>query len=99
MAKRIVIPEKPNINLSVTQDLLGQSIRFVRTSSGLTIEDAASLSCVSKQSFSDADAEQGKPGCRLNTIIKITKALGITLHIEHPLLSDSVEQGDENEWR
>lgn len=97
MAKRIVISEKPNINLSVTQGLLGQSIRFVRTSSGLTIEDAASLSGVSKQSF--CDAEQGKSGCRLNTIIKITKALGIKLHIEHPLLSDNVEQGDENEWR
>jgi transcriptional regulator with XRE-family HTH domain len=97
MAKRIVIPEKPNINVSVTQDLLGQSIRFVRTSSGLTIEDAASLSGVSKQSFSDA--EQGKAGCRLNTIIKITKALGIKLHIEHPLLSDDVEQEDGNEWR
>ena len=48
MAKRIVIPEKPNINFSVTQDLLGQSIRFVRTSPGSTIEDAASLSGVSK---------------------------------------------------
>ena len=97
MAKKIVIPEKPNINLSVTQDLLGQSIRFVRTSSGLTIKDAASLSGVSKQSFSDA--EQGKSGCRLNTIIKVTKALGIKLHIEHPLLSGNSEQGDESEWR
>ena len=97
MAKRIVIPEKPNINFSVTQDLLGQSIRFVRTSSGLTIEDAASLSGVSKQSFSDA--EHGKPGCRLGTIIKITKALGIKIYIELPLLSDNVEQGGESEWR
>jgi transcriptional regulator with XRE-family HTH domain len=97
MAKRIVIPEKPNINFSVTQDLLGQCIRFVRTSSGLTIEDAASLSGVSKQSFSDA--EQGKLGCRLGTIIKITKALGIKIHIELPLLSENVEQGGESEWR
>ena len=97
MAKKIVIPEKPNINLPATQNLLGQSIRFVRTSSELTIENAASLSGVSKQSFSDA--EHGKSGCRLNTIIKITKALGIKLHIEHPLLSDNGEQEVENEWR
>jgi len=94
MAKRIVVPEKPDIKASVTQDLIGQSIRYVRTSSKLTIEDAAALSRVSKQSFSDA--EHGKSGCRLGTILKITKALGIKFHIEHSLFSENAE---DDEWR
>jgi len=97
MAKRVVVSEKPNIHSCVTQNLIGQSIRFIRTSSGLTIEAAASLSGVSKQSFSDA--EQGKAGCRLSSIIKITKALGIMFHIEHPLFLENDEQGEEDEWR
>jgi len=93
MAKRIVIADKPNINSVMTQDLLGQSIRFVRTASALTIEDAAALSSVSKQSFSDA--EQGKSGCRLSTITKITQALGIKLYIELPTLLNRIEQDDD----
>ena len=94
MAKRIVVPKKPDINASVTNDLIADAIRYVRTSSELTIEDAAVLTGVSKQSFSDA--EHGKSGCRLGTILKITKALGIKLHIEHPLFSDNA---DDDEWR
>jgi len=94
MAKKIVIPDKPNINASVTKDLIGQSIRYVRTSSELTIEDAAALVGVSKQSFSDA--EHGKSGCRMGTILKITNGLGIKIYIEHPLFLDDAEDDD---WR
>lgn len=91
MAKRIVVPEKPNIDGPLDSELLGKAVRYVRTSVNLTIEDAASLCDVSKQSLSDL--EMGKPGCRLSTALKVANGLGVKLHISLPTLS-----GDNDGW-
>ncbi len=91
MAKRIVVPEKPNIEDVLSSALLGDAIRYVRTSINLSIEDAANISNISKQSFNDL--ELGKPGCRLSTVLSVTKGLGIKLHITLPDL-----EGDNNGW-
>lgn len=82
MAKRIVISDKPETDQPLDPILLGEAVRFVRTSSGLTIEDAASLAGVSKQTLNDL--EKAKPGARLDTMLKIMASLGINLKIELP---------------
>lgn len=82
MAKRIVVSDKPKTDQPVDPVLVGEAVRFVRTSSGLTIEDAASLAGVSKQTLNDL--EKAKPGARLDTLFKVTASLGIKLKIELP---------------
>lgn len=82
MAKRIVISQKPDKKDRLNEALLGQWVRFVRTSISLSIEDAAALAGVSKQSFSDL--EYGKLGCRLGSTIKILNSLGIDLSANIP---------------
>ena len=62
--------------------LVGEAVRFVPTSSGLTIEDAAALSGVSKQTLNDL--EKAKPGSRSETMFKVMQSLGIKLKIELP---------------
>jgi len=83
MAKKIVITSKPEQKDQLNEVLLGQWVRFVRTSVGLSIEDAAALAGVSKQSFSDL--EYGKSGCRLGNVMKIVGSLGIELGVKIPV--------------
>ncbi len=95
MAKKIVVPDRPSTDKALDIVLLGNVSRFVRTSLNLTIEDAAALCGVSKQSLNDI--ELAKSGCRLSTVMKVTKGLGIKLHISIPEnLNGSA--GDNNDW-
>lgn len=89
MAKRIIVTSKPDQKNRLNEKSLGQWLRFVRTSVGLTIEDAAALAGVSKQSFSDL--EHGKSGCRLGITIKILDSLGIDLEVNIPSLGERNE--------
>ncbi|EMR12501.1 XRE family transcriptional regulator [Methylophaga lonarensis MPL] len=82
MAKRIVLSDKPETDLATDPKLLGAAVRFVRTSAGLTIEDAAALAGVSKQTLNDL--ERAKPGTRMETMFKVMESLGIKLKIELP---------------
>ena len=84
MAKRIVVTPQPDQKDRMNEELLGQWVRFVRTSVGLSIEDAAALAGVSKQAFSDL--EHGKAGCRLGIMMKILDSLGIELGAKIPVI-------------
>jgi transcriptional regulator with XRE-family HTH domain len=92
MAKRIIVTAKPEQKDCLNEKLLGQWVRFVRTSVGLSIEDAAALAGVSKQAFSDL--EYGKVGCRLGIMMKILDSLGIKLGAEIPVIS-AIDARDE----
>lgn len=59
MAKRVVIPEKPNLNEVTDSKLMRDSIRTMRTRMGMTTENTVLLCGVSKQSLNDL--ELGKP--------------------------------------
>ena len=85
MAKRIVVTPEPEQKDRLNAELLGRWVRFVRTSVGLSIEDAAALAGVSKQSFSDL--EYGKAGCRIGIMMKILGSLGIELGAKIPVTS------------
>lgn len=86
MAKRVVIPNKPQLDQVMSSKLIGDSVRFVRASMGMTIEDAALLCGISKQSLNDL--ELGKPGCRMSTVLKVMHLMGIEMNIELPNLKD-----------
>ena len=64
MAKRVVATQKPDLNTPVNMQQLGQFVRFRRTSEGMTIEDAAGICGVSKQTFSNVESglETGQSG-------------------------------------
>ncbi|GAB3025229.1 helix-turn-helix domain-containing protein [Bowmanella dokdonensis] len=79
MAKRVVPAEKPDMTRAVDMAMLGAYIRYKRSLLGITLEDAASLSGVSKQAYSNV--ETGKANTRADTLFKALEALGIQLQI------------------
>ena len=75
--KRIVatsFPADPEIHDAAT---LGAAVRAVRTSSGLTLQDAALATSVAKQTL--ADLEAGKSTVGLGLSLRIARELGVTL--------------------
>lgn len=88
MAKRVTITEKPDLSLPLDSKLLGQVIRYKRTSLDMTLEDAASLCDLSKQAYNNI--EKGVGNVRVETLIKAIHALGIKVTI------DPMERADDN---
>lgn len=89
MAKRVVVTDKPNLSETVTPVLLGQFIRYKRTTMGMTLEDAASLCCVSKQAYQNL--EKGFTSTRFETLFKVLSALGIRLELQ--------DKEQKDDWR
>ena len=69
----------PSFEQTLTASLLGQAIKARRTQSGLTLEDAAALSGIAKQTF--MKIEHGHPTSQLQSILQICSALGIKIYI------------------
>jgi len=88
MAKRVVISEKPDLSAATDITVLGQFVRYKRTSLNLTLEDAASLCGLSKQAYNNV--EKGLATIRVETLFKVLVALGISLSIN--------EQGNDDDW-
>ncbi len=86
MAKRVIPTKAPDIALPVDMKRLGELIRFKRTTSDLTIENAASLCGVSKQTFNNI--ELGLETVKLKTLFKVLKGLGISLWFENQKNND-----------
>lgn len=79
MAKKIVKVETPDLNQSLTPELLGRAIKARRTQSNLRLEDAALLCGVAKQTF--MNLEHGQIDCQFSSVLLICSGLGIKLHI------------------
>ena len=61
---------------------LGLAVRAVRRSSDVRLDDFAATAGVSKQFASDV--ERGKPGVRLDLVLKLLDELGIPLTLDIP---------------
>ncbi|MFT4925112.1 MAG: transcriptional regulator with XRE-family HTH domain [Phenylobacterium sp.] len=96
MAKRVVSTEKPDCSLPVNMQRLGECVRFRRTSSGITIEDAASICGISKQTF--CNVENGLETVRAETIFKVLACFGVKLRFDSQLNAE-LNAGDDDEWR
>lgn len=93
MPKRVVFTEKPNLNLHVNMERLGEFVRYKRTSLGMTIETAASLCGISKQALSNV--ESGLKTVKAETIFKVFDCLGIKMWFDKGLSEPSVDENDE----
>lgn len=88
MAKHIKPLDTPDLSQALTPELLGKAIKARRTQSNLSIEDAAALCGVAKQTF--MKIEHGQHASQLGSILKICSALGVTLSIQSWQPNDEV---------
>ena len=88
MAKNIKKQDIPNLEQVLTPELLGQAVKARRTQSNLSIEVAASLCGIAKQTL--MNIEHGQHTSQLDTILKVCSALGVKLFIQPWQLDDEV---------
>ena len=93
MGKKIRKLETPDLNQTLTAELLGKAIKSRRTQSNLRLEDAAALCGVAKQTL--MKIEHGQSTSQLSSVLQICLALGIKLYIESWLSNDEAN----DEWR
>ena len=75
--KRVVATPLPSDPFVSDARVLGAAVRAARTAAGLTVEDAALIIGVAKQTLSDLEA--GKDTVSLGLVLRITRELGIAL--------------------
>ena len=92
MAKKIKKLKTPDLNQSLTTELLGLAIKARRTQSNLRLEDAAALCGVAKHTLQRI--EHGETASQMGTVLRICSSLGIQLVIT-PWHN---EDEDDNEW-
>jgi transcriptional regulator with XRE-family HTH domain len=80
MAKRVMPTEPPIQNGHMNAKLLGEIIRSKRTSTGLTIQDAAMLCNVSLATMSKI--ETASKGVMLDKVLQVCENLGIKIYAE-----------------
>ncbi len=80
MAKKIKEMSTPDLDQTLTAELLGQAVRARRTQSNLRLADAAALCGVAKQTL--MKIEHGEATCQLASILQVCAGLGIKLRIQ-----------------
>jgi transcriptional regulator with XRE-family HTH domain len=83
MAKKVVSHSIAHIDLSkpiTTSEQVGEVICARRTSDGITIQDAAALCGVAKDTL--LKIENGHDGIKLSSLLRIFSELGIELHLK-----------------
>ena len=88
--KRIVKTPFPQDPLLFDPAHLGAAVRAARTEQGLTIETAALLIGVAKQTLSDI--ELGRPTVGIGIVMKVLKEMGITLSIVQSRNSEPIRE-------
>lgn len=80
MAKVVKISKKPkSVNILDPKDL-AEWIKYKRTTAKLTIEEAAGLCNINKQTF--ANIEKGHCGTSILKYLEVASSLGITIKVE-----------------
>ena len=80
MAKTIKMISTPDLNATLSAELIGKAVRAKRTQSQLRLEDAAALCGVAKQTL--MNVEHGHSATQISTLLQICFALGIKLCIQ-----------------
>ena len=82
------------MTVKITQEkmvMLGRVVRFHRKKARLSAGQLALIAGIGKTSI--YDMEQGKSGCRLETLLAIAEALNISILLDGPLMTE-FEDGD-----
>ncbi|MDQ1340861.1 MAG: hypothetical protein QG567_2019 [Campylobacterota bacterium] len=77
MAKKVVVSEKPVSKIIESAADVGRIIKYVRTSNGLSIAEAAKLCNISHITF--ADLEKGKGDVKFSTVWHICHMFGLKI--------------------
>ncbi len=93
MSKTIAVVPTPDLSQAFSAELLGQAIKARRTQSQLTLDNAAALCGVAKQTL--LAIEHGKQTIKLDSILKICQGLGLTLSVSPWSNSDVQEVFDD----
>ena len=81
MPKRITIHPEPDASEEIDSKWLGNMIRHLRTSHGITLQDAAGLCNLSKQTYNDI--ELGKGTVSVNSLFNVLTMFKIKLSASH----------------
>lgn len=80
----------PAQNQLLDPKTLGEAVRSVRTHSGLSIEQAALIIGVAKQTLSDLEA--GKPTVSLGLALRVANELGVSIFVVPKTEQDRVQR-------
>ena len=80
----------PAQNQLLDSKTLGEAVRSVRTHGGLSIEQAALMIGVAKQTLSDLEA--GKPTVSLGLALKVANELGVSIFVVPKTEQDRVQR-------
>jgi transcriptional regulator with XRE-family HTH domain len=80
LGKQVKAVETPDLNQTVSNELIGLAVRAKRTQLGFDRESAAAFSGISVTALDNI--EKGAQGVRLDSILKIMNALGIKMSIQ-----------------
>ena len=94
MAKNIKVIPTPALDKNLTPELLARAICARRTQSNLSLEDAAALCGVAKQTLMNIEHAEGNS--QMTTILQICAGLGLKLRIL-PWVDEENEKN--NEWK
>ncbi len=78
--KQVKAIKTPNLNQEISLELIANAIRARRTQQGLDIHTASMLCGVSVVTLNKI--EKAAKGVRLDSVLKVAKALGINIKIE-----------------
>lgn len=87
---KIVAKPFPQQKQLIDPMTLGEAVRSVRTQSGLSIEQAALVIGVAKQTLSDVEA--GKPTVGLGLALKIANELGVSIFVAPKTEQDRINR-------
>lgn len=79
--KQVKALATPDLSQVLSLELIGKAIRARRTQEGLDNKTAAMLCDVSVVTLSKI--ENASPGVRMDSVLKVMRALGIKMNIEH----------------
>lgn len=77
MAKNVKISIEPDTNVILDVKDFGKYLKFIRTSEGLTLEEASELCNINSRTL--MRLEKGSEGVRLSTALHIAKMFGLKL--------------------
>ena len=78
--KQVKAIKTPNLNQEISLELIANAIKARRTQQGLDIHTASMLCGVSVVTLNKI--EKASKGVRLESVLKVAKALGISIKIE-----------------
>ena len=80
MAKRVIPTDKPTESQIKDTKVFGAFIKYKRTQSGLTLEQAAQLCNINHLTLSKL--EKGSEGVRLSTVLEVAMMFGLLVKVE-----------------